>query len=221
MDAYKKRLGLISVCLILVAWIYSNPLQAQDTKPKYPLLVGAGIGFCGVACRELGKTVGDLGPSLSVIFGFRLSEKSSLQLEYIVSHPNDEEPRTSDLMVITTVGKENTYHRFETVRSPKVYKTKLLLLSFQRKIFRDFFYRIGVGLGGNYYNGYYTSEDAVLDARIYGDGGYALGLAGGYERRVSDRLSLAIEASVRWSSGEDSTSARFVFGLGTVVKWEF
>ena len=216
-----KPLRHISGYLILGVLFFALSLRAQNTKPKHRIFIGGGIGVCEVVKRKLGKTVGDLGPSFSAVFGLRLSEKSSLQLEYIENHPNDEEPKISDLIVITTVHNGEKYHRFETVRSPKIFQTKLLLLSFQRKIFQDFFYRIGVGLGGNYFNGYSTSEAAVLDARIYGDGGYAFGLAGGYERYISDRLALALEASVRWSSGEDSSSARFVFGLGTVVKWDF
>jgi hypothetical protein len=60
-----------------------------------------------------------------------------------------------------------------------------------------------------------------MDASKSWDTGLGLGLAGGYERYLSDHLSLSLETSVRWSNGEDSTSARFIFGLGTAVKWDF
>jgi hypothetical protein len=221
MENEKKPVRLISVCLILLAWICSDALRAQDAKLKHRIFIGAGIGFCDVVCRERGMTVSDLGPSFSAALGLYLSDKISLQLEYGVTHPNDDEPRTSDLMVITTIYNGDKISRFEVVRSPIVLKTKFLLLSFQRRIFNNYFYRIGVGFGGNYSNGYYTSEDAVLKADISREIAYGFGFAGGYERNISDRLALALEASVRWSSGEDSSTARFVFGLGTVVKWDF
>jgi len=216
-----KPLKHISGCLIFWVFIFAISLRGQDKKPKHRIFIGGGIGVCDIVSRELGKTVGGFGPSYSVVFGLHIFEKSSLQLEYIVNHPNDEEPKISDLMVITTIHNGEKYHRFEFVRSPKVFQTKLLLLSFRRNVLHDLFYRIGVGFGANYFNTYRTSEDAVLEARISREIAYALGLAGGYERHISDRLSLALEASVRWSSGEDSSSARFVFGLGTVVKWDF
>jgi len=217
----KRLIRFILPLTFFVAMISEYPIRAQETKSSRHLFIGGGIGVCNVIYRQLGKTVNDLGPSYSVLLGIKLSNKTSLQLEYIINHPNDEEPRISDILVekIRQNGGEN--FKFTVVRSPKIFQTNLLLISLQRTVFRDFFYRIGVGFGGNYISVYTVSRDAVLEAKTSGDGGYALGFAGGYERHISDRLSLALEASVRWSSGEDSSSARFIIGLGTIVKWDF
>jgi len=154
-------------------------------------------------------------------FGFRLSKKSSLQLEFIVNRPRDEKPRTSDLKVITEIRDGTEYYSYEPVRSPKVLQTKFLLLSFRRNVFRDFFYQAGLGFGSNIFADYRVSGGSVKSAGLWREIAYGVGFVGGYERPISGRASLALEASIRWSSGEDSTCARLVFGLGTVIKWNF
>jgi hypothetical protein len=216
-----KMIRRISASLILGALIMIGPLQAQEEKSKHSIYMGGGVGMSLVAKNQHEQSYGDIGPSYSIFFGVHLSANNSLQLEYIVSHPNDDVPQMTDIIVTKLIHDGIEDYLFTTVRSPKMFQTRLLLLSFHRAIFRDFFYRIGIGLGSNDFAIYNTSKDAVLAAKRARDNGYALGLTGGYERNISDRLSLAIEASVRWSSGEDSTSARLVFGLGTVVKWDF
>jgi len=220
LEAEKGPAGLISACLILVAWICGNPLRAQETKLKHRMFIGAGIGISNVAFSQLDKTVNGFGPSFDALLGVNLSDKISLQLEYVMNHPNDEEPKTTDIIVTKKITNGIEIMGTEIVRVPKVLQTNHLLISFRKSLLNHIYYRLSAGLGWHLGASYYIQEK-VISAGIESEIGYALGLVGGYERYVSDRLSLAIEASVRWSSGEDSTSARFVFGLGTVVKWDF
>jgi hypothetical protein len=211
----------LGVCLVIRALLITSPLRAQELKNKGCIFIGGGIGLGLVTKNQLGKGISGFGPSFNARLGISLSKKSSLQLEYIVNHPNDETPQSSDILVTKEIINGNENHGLAFIRYPKLFQTRLLLISFQKTIFQDIYYRIGLGLGSNCFAIYRESKDAVMDASKSWDTGLGLGMAGGYERYLSSHLSLSLEASVRYSNGEDSTSARFVFGLGTVVKWDF
>jgi len=211
----------LEISLVFSAVLITSPIRAQELKSKGSIFIGGGIGIGLVTKNQLGKGISGFGPSFDARLGINLSKKSSLQLEYIIDHPNDETPQASDILVTKEIINGNENHRLTFVRYPKIFQARLLLISFQRTVFRDFYYRIGLGLGSNCFAIYRESKDAVMDASKSWDTGLGLGLAGGYERYLSDNLSISLEASARWSNGEDSTSARFIFGLGTVVKWDF
>jgi hypothetical protein len=215
----RKLLRTLPVWFIVIAALFSASLQAQDQKSQKRFFLGAGIGLCDVV--RFRPIVHEIGPSFSGLIGIHISRKASLLLEYSVLHPNDEDPRISDILVTIPENSQDGYAIFTVVRYPKVIRTRVVLLSYQRLISRDFYVRAGLGVGGNDFAGYRETKDAVVGADISTDGGYALGLAAGYQRSLSNRFILALEATLRISTGEDSTRARWVFGLGTALTWDF
>lgn len=206
---------------IVIAALSTASLQAQEQKSQKRFFLGAGIGLCDVAFRQLGKTVDEFGPSFSGFLDIHLSQRASLQLEYSVLHPNDEEPRISDILVTIPENSQDGYAIFTFVRYPRIFRTRVLLLSYQRLIARNLYVRAGLGVGGNDFARYRETKDAVVEAGVSTEGGYALGLAAGYQRSLSNRFKLTLEVTVRISTGEDSTSAAWVFGLGTALTWDF
>jgi len=216
-----KSIRTLLSCIFLGILINGVTLQAQDAKPKHRFFIGAGIGACDVAFKQLGKTVSGIGPSINAFLGYRFSEKWSLRLEYSINHPNDEQPRITDIVVTKTIYNGDVILGTKMVRNPAVLRTDFILISFQKNAASNFFYQINGGFGWNHAASYYIPKDEVIEACISKELGYALGLSGGYERPLSDHLSFFLEGSVRWSSGEDSTNARFVFGLGAGAKWDF
>lgn len=204
---------------IMIAALSSASLQAQEQKSQKRFFLGAGIGLCDVV--RFRPIVHEIGPSFFGIVGIRLSRRASLQLEYSVHHPNDENPRISDILVTMPENSQDGYAIFTVVRYPKIVRTRVLLLSYQRLISRDLYVRAGLGIGGNDHTDYRIANNAVIGAGVSTEGGYALGLAAGYQRSLSNRFKLALEATLRISNGEDSTSSRWVFGLGTALTWDF
>jgi len=215
----RKPFRAFPVWFIVIGSLSSASLQAQDQKPQKRFFLGAGIGLCDVV--RFRPFVNELGPSLSGLIGIHLSRKASLLLEYTILHPNDEKPRISDILVTMPENSQDGHATFTFVRYPKVVRTRVVILSYQRQIARDLYVRAGLGLGSNDSSAYLVSNDTVVEAYVSPDTGYAMGFAAGYRRFLSDRLILAIEATVRVSTGEDSTSARWVFGLGTALTWDF
>ena len=108
-----------------------------------------------------------------------------------MNHPNDEEPRLTDIVVTKTIYDGDVILGTKMVRNPAVLRTDFLLISFQKNIASNYFYRMSGGFGWNYAASYYIPKDEVIKAFIDNELGYALGMTGGYERRLSDHLALS------------------------------
>ncbi len=122
----------------------------------------------------------------------------------------DEQPLASD------------YRNGITTRVPQVLRTEFLLLGAQVYLARGFYVRPSVGVGSNAFAVYDVPNGVNAEsAEVSTEGALSAGLSAGYPLKLHRHFSLAIEASVLGSPGEDSSEGRTVFGIQVTPLLEF
>jgi hypothetical protein len=133
-----------------------------------------------------------------------------LVLEWQRHGLGDEQPLASD------------YQNGITTRVPQILRTEFLLLGAQVYLARGFYVRPSAGVASNAF-AVYNVPDGIdaQSAEVSSEGALTAGLSAGYHLRLHRHFSLAIEASVLGSPGEDSGEGRTVYGIQVTPLLEF
>ncbi|HSU14687.1 hypothetical protein [Longimicrobium sp.] len=207
-----NRSSTFLVAAVLAASAVIAPRAGAQLNPRGPF-VGIGVGVSAVNNDELGQH--RLGPALHGRVGWGFSRSLAAMLEVGVHGLGDDRPRNSDIVVTNELGGTQVNRR------PVVLNTVSLLASVQIGDPEQVYVRPGVGLGRHAFATYFVGSGGVTDAQVSHEAGPAAGLALGRVFNVAQRFPVAVEGTVLWSHGEDSSGSRWAAGVQVVPQLRF
>jgi hypothetical protein len=172
--------------------------------------VGLGVALSGI--RAAAAT--DPDGAVTVRVERRWTHRLSWGVEAGTWGLRDEEPRVGDLTTDAS-GQDIVVHR-----RPRIVNTRTVLGFVGVEVSPDVFVRAGGGLGGHAYP-IYGRFPELDSAEVSREWGLVVAASAGRQWRPARRVAIAIEGFFLWSSGEDSTSSRQLFGVQVVPRLRF
>lgn len=189
------RKPLFRLAMAIAAGCILAP-DAEAQAGGWMLGVGGGVS----QVRKDGTGESAVRPHLRMTLGRRISRHVAVGVEGTAFGLFDEEP-TGFGTPADSIGNRN------------LVATETVLATVQIDVAPNLYLRPGVGIARHAFTVYDPGDDDVIaDAYVGHEGGLAAGLSAGYAFRVG-RMALGVEGTAVRSGGEDSTAARWIYGL--------
>jgi hypothetical protein len=194
---------------LLLLVVITAATHLPTTAVAQRAFIGFGAGTSHIDPGSQWVTRGDTRPSIALRAGFG-GQRVKLVLDWQRHGLGDDQPLPTD------------YQNGTTTRIPQVLRTEFLLLGAQIYIAHGFYVRPAVGIGSNGFSVYLAPNGMDAEsAAVSTEGALTAGLSAGYHLKLHRHFSLAIEASVLGSPGEDSSAGRTVVGIQVIPLLEF
>jgi hypothetical protein len=194
---------------LLLLFVVTAITHLPTTVAAQRAFIGLGVGASRIDPGSQFVTRADTRPSIALRAGIG-GRRVKLVLDWQRHGLGDDQPLPTD------------YQNGTTTRLPQVLRTEFLLLGAQIYLVPGFSVRPAIGVSSNGFPVYFVPNGMDAEsAEVSKESALTAGLSAGYHLKLHRRLSLAIEASVLRSPGEDSSEGRTVVGIQVIPLLEF